>query len=353
MSKIKTLFATRAIESPPREGGFVLLSDIAGSIVEDAAIEPFFFSATKQSKSKIGIEKVFSKPGWSKKTRLEFILGLRKSAHKYSVVHTAHIPTRQNVRLIKLATRQARRKGTKFVQTITGLPKLDISSQELNKLLWGDYIVCQSKTIFNQVRTLRDSASLISPWRPSSVVRYDDKHRAALKGKFYPDSKSIVVFPGEFDRLGVDKSFAECLKIFLEETTDSIVVLACRFDKKGTGKALADKFPGRVISLGETKQIMPLLEAADLVIYPTRKMDSKFQPPLVLVEAVQLGTPVLVSHMLDFSPSVQANVSNNWDDFANKMVDLINRKIERPLVREDEFENMVKTYKTIYQNLAK
>ncbi len=357
--KIRLLLASRAFESPPREGGFVLLSDLANVLTDDSAINPAVFTATKYPIPGIGTEKVFSGLGWNLRLRYEFILGVYRKANKYNVVHTAHIPTSQNVKLLKAATKKAKRSGTVFVQTVTGLPEVSISNEQLANLLWGDWIVCQSPSVYRQVKQLRDSVSLITPWPADKRIAYDEKRRADTRRTLFKEAEKVVLFPGEFERLGVDASFSECLKIFLENTKNALVVLACRFDKEGTGEAIAKEFPGRVITLGETDQIISLLEAADLTIYPVKKMDSKFQPPLILTESLQLSTPILISSVIDLDESTSdlitsQDITKGWAAFGLKMAELVNnQKIRSKPQKNSPFNNMVKDYRQIYTDVVK
>lgn len=357
--KLKALLATRAIESPPQEGGYVLLSDLAKDLANDSRITTAMFSATKNKLTYTASERVFTKPGWDSRIRLEFMLGLFKKAHKYDLVHTAHIPTSLNSVLMRLATSRARRAGTKFVQTVTGLPRTDIRIRELNKLLWGDFIVCQSQSVFDKVSQLHKPTALITPWPSYERIAYDETRRETMRDKHFPGVDNIVVFPGEFDRLGVDSSFSDCLQAFLQNTKNSVVVLACRFDRSGTGSLLASKFPKQVLSVGTTEEIIPLLEAADLTIYPVKKMDSKFQPPLVLIESLQLGTPILASTKVDIDRSVSdlvhlQNPDKGWRAFGLEMARIINMpKKQRTGLDASPFKRMVSAYRKIYLEATK
>ncbi len=356
MALIKVLLASRALESPPREGGFVLLSDLGRELAGQKAIKFYGFSATRQSQSGIAPVKVFNRPGWSLSLRLQFLLGLFKKASRFDIVHMAHIPTRLNVMLIKAATWRARRSGTRFVQTITGLPDTGINATDLAKLLWGDVIVCQSPSVYKKASRLRKDVALIAPWPPVSRVRLDAQRRARTRKKLFPQARKIVIFPGEFDRLGVDDSFASCVETFLDRCPDSLLVLACRFDKQGTAGNLLRRFPKGVVSVGETAEILPLLEAADLTIYPVRKMDSKFQPPLVLAESIQLGTPVLASSLIEQQAPknlvVFQDADDGWEAFGRQMATMVNAAKTRPRTSSPKpFKDMVQSYARIYDQL--
>lgn len=361
-ARIKILYASRALESPPREGGFVVLSDIAKRLnVPDLGYDPYMFSVKNISISGLGTEKVFTQTGWNARVKIEFFYGLFRKAHLYDIVHTAHIPTKQNSRLIKLAIKKARKSNTLFVQTITGLPKIDISQKDLKKLLWGDHIVCQSEKTYKKVKNALDqlqSCSLIVPWRPNSSISYSEERRVDTRNKLFSGFKKVVVFPGEFDRLGVDATFSECIKTFLKSSPDSLVVFACRFDKKKTGQVIAQQFPNQVRSLGSTEDIIPILEASDLIIYPVRTMNSKFQPPLVLLEALQLRSRVLISKVVDLdsnlSPLIAYENTGSWVAFGKKMAELI--RSDSPSSHEPSnysFNKMFDQYLDVYKNLGK
>ncbi len=359
MNKPRVLFASRAIESPPYEGGFVLLKNLAEQTAKSRDIEPYFFASSAGKTNGITHVPVFKATGWGGKRGREFLLGLSRHSRKFDIVHTAHIPTKQNVRLIKLATKHAHLRGTRFIQTITGLPKTAISQKELKKLLWGDVIICQSKRTFERVRTLHEQVEFIPTWPPNTRIAFDAKRRENTRANLFPGFEKVVIFPGELDRLGVNRSFENCLGTFFEKSPDSLVVLACRFDNQGTGAYLEKQFPGQVRSVGETSDIVALIEAADLTIYPSKKMDSKFQPPLVLHESLQLGTPILVSHLIDLEEDSSGMIESldlgrGWDVFAEHMVAILEKKRRaRAKTKNKLFEDMSRDYQNVYRTLRK
>lgn len=359
IKKQTVLFASRAIESPPYEGGFVLLSYMAEQAAKSHDIEPHFFARESGVTNGVHHVPVFKDVGWDKKRGREFLLGLSRHAHKFDIVHTAHIPTMQNVRLIKLATRRARRKGTVFVQTITGLPRSAISQKDLKKLLWGDIIICQSQKTYDRVRKLHSRAEYIATWPPNTRIAFDPERRETTRKKLFAGAEKVVIFPGEFDRLGVDRSFEKCLQNFFEAMPESLVVLACRFDTQGTGAYLQKKFPKKVRSLGETADIISLIEAADLTIYPSKKMDSKFNPPLVLAESLQLGTPVLVGDLVDLPEDSSGMIESldlgrGWELYAEHMTAMLQKKRRgRTKTKNKNFEIMSRHYVDLYRDITR
>ena len=350
-NKKRLLFASRAYESPPQEGGFVLLSDIARAIRIDNC-DVAAFSTKQEQLDNLHLEKAFSKPGWSKLSRFEFALGLRRYAHHYDVVHTAHIPTKQNVRLLRLAIRRARRgRKTTFIQTITGLPH--VTDAKLIELLWGDILVCQSPTNYQRIRSLTDKpVSLVVPWPSPKRVSPDSTRRLNTRKQYLDGQQKLVVFPGEFQRMGVDSEFSQALQVVLDHHPDCKIILACRFDTAGIGDSISQKFSGHVISIGKSDKIIELLEAADLVIFPTRKMEQKFHPPLIITEALSVGTPTLVSDLVDIDPSTSPlltkSSATDWRQFGEDMSKSLSNIAHNPSASKKNFQNMVTAYHDIY-----
>jgi hypothetical protein len=351
------LMASRALESPPQEGGFVLLRDIATKIAQEGKIKPTMLAMSNKSFNDIHPEKVFSKPGWSKRIKIQFFLGILTKSHKYKIVHMAHIPTAQNVKLIKAAIFIAQKSGTVFIQTVTGLPKVEDTS--LKKLIWGDYIVCQSPCTYEKVRSLtRKPVELIVPWPSNSRVSYDWKRRQKTRKKILNSNneRPIIVFPGEFKRMGIGTDFSECIKKFISLHPHARIILACRFDDDGIGAKIASNFPGNVQSVGKTSNIIELMEAADLVIFPTKKMEQKFHPPLIITEALTLRTPVLVSSLIDIDESTspllhKAPASSKWTTFAASMNYAITSTKNRKETNSQDFDAMVDKYIGIYDTI--
>ena len=348
---IKLLLATRAMESPPYEGGFVLLSDIAGSVPIQTIFELSMFSVRKKS-STINAERVFSKTGWGNLSKLQFPIGLWRTAHKYRIVHTAHIPSKNNVQIIKFSITRARTNGTKFIQTITGLPRVD--NEGLKALLWGDSIVCQSPSVYERVCKISDKpVHLIIPWPSPKRLKFASINRQKTRNKFLRGKEHLVVFPGEFERMAIGTDFSECLKEFFILKPNSLVVLACRFDNIGVADRIVKKFPGQVVSLGQTSNIIDIIGAADLVLFPTKKMDEKFHPPLIIMEALSLGVPTLISDKIDLNESVsnllkKISSEAGWKEFARVMhstIETTGFSGENSTVR---FDKMIKAYKKLY-----
>ncbi len=354
--KIKILLASRALESPPREGGFVILKDIANTL-DSARFIPYMLSMKNKTIGQIRPDRVFSAVGWDKIVKIQYLIAIMIRSSRYDVVHTAHIPTLFNSRIMRRITAYSHVRGTRFVQTVTGIPKVD--EKQLSKLLWGDYLVFQSPSAMARAKQVTSKPmELIVPWPSDNRVRYDPKRRTRTRKSLgISVDTNLVVFPGEFKRMGIDISFTDCINSFLEKCPNSKIIIACRFDFQNIGGEIASKFPDKVVSIGSASNIIELMEAADLVIFPAKKMHSKFHPPLIITEALTLGASVIVSDVVDIDIGISSRLTRlnkpvSWTEFGVEMYDALQKKSYKSKFN-NPFQDMVKSYETIYLGVQK
>ena len=323
---IPVLLASRAIESPGVEGGFQLLADLAKWFDKSDQVSPVTFCAARRS-GDAGALRAFRRPGWNRARQVEFALALARYAGRFPIVHTAHVPTRDNSRVMRGLATRPRARGTRFVQTVTALP--NVGDDELRELLWGDHVVCQSERALSRVQALGIEATLIQPWPSPDRLASTYSRAGMVRTALSATSRPLVVFPGEFDRLGVGLDLLPMIDELIARTPDVLVVLACRNDRTGIGVHLAEVRPGHIVNVGQVTWILDLLKAADVVIFPAATMHGKFQPPLVLMEALQLGTPVVAAEPVERISGVEGFAQAPWPEGGgpSRFADLIHRSL--------------------------
>lgn len=129
----------------------------------------------------------------------------------------------------------------------------------------------------------------------------DPERRAAVRKRLgLPTDAFVVTFPGdlEFGRGGVVT--AEAMARLGDE---SVLALACRA-KTPRARSAATEVQELVNRLGtsprthwfgETPSILALLSVSDVVVLPTDTLYAKMDYPLVLLEAMGMGRPVVVA----------------------------------------------------------
>ncbi len=104
----------------------------------------------------------------------------------------------------------------------------------------------------------------------------------------------LVLFAGDLTEGGGAEAVANAVL----RTPDSVLVLACR--PKGAGFAarearLMARLGSRAVSLGTVGDMPRLLASVDVVALPATDLHGKVDLPLVLLEAMQQGRPVVVA----------------------------------------------------------
>lgn len=301
----KILFASRAFESPQTEGGFLLLRDVAIRAAEDESLVPAFFSSSGSTSSEDGVSLLASlpRPGWSKSVSTHFVISLLKWTSHFDLVHTAHVPTPLNSRALARISRWGRRRGVRYVQTVTALP----SNETLRKeLFWGDAVVCLNATDTEVVSHFHENVRTIHP--APSPGRLGKGTPAPQSFLDRCQGKRIICIPVDWSRIH-DVGFIVrlCLEL-LEGETEFHIVIPCRFDDERMVETLFRTSPGgrdRDISIvGAVDWMLDLLRRSEVVVYPIDDVEKKFNPPLVLLEAAHLGARVVTTEKVAASSAL-------------------------------------------------
>jgi glycosyltransferase involved in cell wall biosynthesis len=124
---------------------------------------------------------------------------------------------------------------------------------------------------------------------PLASVPTPDRARFGL-----PTGARLVLFAGDLSEGGGAEPLADAVLA----TPDTVMVLACR--PKGAGRAATEarlraRLGARGVFLGVVDSMPTLLASVDVVAMPATSLAGKVDLPLVLLEAMQLGKPVIVT----------------------------------------------------------
>jgi glycosyltransferase involved in cell wall biosynthesis len=213
--------------------------------------------------------------------------------------HFFFAPNPRSSGVAKLAA-GIRRRPT--VQTVCSAPREDA---DLRQVLFADRVVVLSRhTEARFLRAgidpqrLRRIAPCIAPLAPPSP----DERRAWRAQFELPEARTVVVYPGdlEFSRGAVLSLEAQAR---LPAETRPVLVMACRAKTPAAAEAQAELvrrsaalgIADSVRWIGETPHIHRLLASADVVSLPAEALYAKMDLPLVAIEAMALGRPVLLA----------------------------------------------------------
>lgn len=253
-------------------------------------------------------EPVFSHGHFDLKAKFELFSHLRKARNQFDITHYLFTPTKQNTGLIRWFARPTR---GKTVQTVATLRDDLYSPRELKSLLFADRIVVYTDRSKQKLEGLGfANVARIYPGIDLDRYRPQPKNLEIMKQLGFTDEHFIVIYPGEYVRLGATDMLADAWIDFFKKNpeTDIRFVFACRVKndadaakKEEVRKRFADTEVLGYVSFSDTIADMPALyNASDLVIFPVGDLKGKFDVPLIIIEAYACGKPVILSDLPQF-----------------------------------------------------
>ncbi len=237
--------------------------------------------------------------------KLRLLNALRSHRDDFDITHYIFTPTRRNTSMIKFLTHPTR---GKTIQTIATLREDLYKPSELRNLFFADHLVVYSDYSKTRLGKLGfTNVSRIYPGIDLDLYRPKAKDPEAMKLFDLTASDFVVMYPGEYMRLGATDMLAEWLVSHYRNHPDSDVkfVFACRVKhdddamKKNEIKRAFER-AGVIdhIRFTDTYDDMPTLYGiADVVVFPVNDMRGKFDVPLVIIEAYACGKPVILSDL--------------------------------------------------------
>lgn len=209
------------------------------------------------------------------------------------IVHGIFAPTSMNKAALRAITR-----GRASVQTIASLPDAETS---LGDVVYADRIVVLSRAAEQRAlaegiardRLVRIRPTVRRPQQPSA-----ERIEAEAKRIDMPSGLLRVAFVGDLEhgdgaRLMVDACSAL--------RNDVVLVMATRAKtpaaeaQRAAIQARANARGVRLCWAGTSPDIHALLAACDVIALPTNTLFAKVDHPLILLEALHLGLPVIVT----------------------------------------------------------
>jgi phosphatidylinositol alpha-1,6-mannosyltransferase len=202
-----------------------------------------------------------------------------------------------NRRASKVGRAMTRARGVRSVQTITSIPA---AGAPLGDVLFADRIVVLSRATEQLLAEQGIGGERVVRIPPCVAEPAADPEIARTAFRL-PRGARIVTYPGDLEYGGGAEAMLSAR--LADRAGDWILVFACR-GKTAAAKEAEKRLVDRARSLlprsavrftGETHRIRDLLAASDLVALPSRSLYAKMDYPLVLLEAMALGVPVLVT----------------------------------------------------------
>ncbi len=227
-------------------------------------------------------------------------------------------------------------KKKKTVQTVVSVPR---AGEQLRKSLFADKVVVGSLFMQNRLREEGIEAELI----PSGVnveqlaKPYDAQ---SCKKSFGFGNAPVILFAGSSEPSRGIGVVADSIGAVAKCFPQAKFVFACRFfgTRSSTENLRRTKlkieeqgFAENAVFFGGVPNMKQLIQAADVVIFPPDTMIFKSDYPLVIIEAMAMGKPVIISNVPPLNELFDKNSSmmvkkNSPSELSNAIVSLLSNK---------------------------
>lgn len=197
------------------------------------------------------------------------------------------------------------------IHTMPSLPAPeDLSADRLRRLMFADWIVAVSESSalvlksagLERVRVIRPAVYM--PERPADRARSRRLLASQRVGRARDwGDDPVFLYAGDLEFSNGARVFCEAAARVAEQLPEARFVLACRPKTRASREALKrlERFIGRrrlgrrVDFVGVVPDMPALLGAVDALAMPVDTLYAKVDLPFVLLEAMALGTPCIVS----------------------------------------------------------
>lgn len=292
------LFVSKPLVPPWHDGSKNLTRDLARHVT---AVRPVVMTTVDAPLSGVQSRSVYASGGG-------FAPGLRANANVFLHLikpdasdgwHFVFAPNLRSAQAARLALRLRRAQGWRgrVIQTIASTPR---SFEHVERSLFGDHLIVLSTWM--RERLLKAGVQTPMDVIPPCVPDVRTLERHAAKAKFGFGERPVVLYPGDYEVSSAPITLARAAKRLTSQ--GATVVFACRpktpraHEAQQLVQAELDSYGvprEHVRHLGQVPDMAELLAASDVIAFPVDDLYGKVDLPLVLLEALSLGLPLIVA----------------------------------------------------------
>lgn len=252
---------------------------------------------------------IYSSPkwNWSQKVRAYIFLIWEffvKGGYKYDILHSFFTPTRLNVFALKLCLRN---KKIKNIQTLATLRDDLYDAEKLKKTIHADFIITYSDYAKEKLEKMGfRNAKRIYPGIDVNLYSPAPKKPELMKKFATSEDDFVINYTGEYVRLGDMDDIIDVFSELAGDHNNFKLHLAVRVKnekdaakkREVVSKLKKANILDRVAFIDDGSYTMEqIFNLADISIFPARTMTGKFDIPLVVIEAMACGKPVIASDL--------------------------------------------------------
>lgn len=318
MAEPRVLFVSKPIAPPWHDGSKNLVRDVAANLVRARATVMTTPGAPEVG-PRVSLDPVYRDagrfaPAASANARVVARLAF---GDPHDIWHFVFAPNPVSSTVARVASRGRRAVGWngKVVQTVASAPR---SFEGAASWIFGDVVVALSEHTRGRLVGAgvgADRIRVIPPCARAPVAEHD---AAEVRRRFELGEGPVVLYPGDYEISQGAQTVAGAAARIVKAIPDAMIVFACR--KKTSAADDAQRLveqelaragvASRTKHLGEVKDMGELLAVASVVAFPVDDLYGKVDLPLVVLEAMALGLPIVVARggpleALDFARFVE------------------------------------------------
>jgi phosphatidylinositol alpha-1,6-mannosyltransferase len=260
------------------------------------------------------------------------VLGRLLTGDPHDVWHFVFAPNPASSAAAMLAQRTRGLLGWRgrIVQTIASAPR---SFEGIGRWVFGDVVVALSDWTRGRLlgAGVHDRDVRVIPPCARAPRRIDDAEASRTRERYALGSGPVVLYPGDYEVSRGAQTVARAVPAVLKAVPEATIVFACRqktpraADVRESLVAELRPFERRVRHLGEVSDMAALLGVASVIAFPVDDLFAKVDLPLVLLEALALGIPMVVARGGPLEALSSAAMCEPADDagLARALVDLL------------------------------
>jgi glycosyltransferase involved in cell wall biosynthesis len=300
----RVLFVSKPIAPPWNDGSKNLVRDVARNLVR-ARPTVLTTEGAPSLGDRVAMEPIYATAG-------RFAPGLAQNARvvrrllggdALDVWHFVFAPNPASSTVARVTSRTRRLLGWKgrVVQTIASAPR---SFDGVSQWIFGDVVVVVSEWMRGRLlgAGAKQDVRVIQPCAEAPATPTEERKRAVRASLDLGDAP-IVLYPGDYEVSRGAATVARAVAALTAKVPAARVVFACRAKTAKTAEARAvverdlraAGLHDRTRHAGDVSDMPALLAASSAVAFPVDDLYGKVDVPLVLLEALALGIPVVAA----------------------------------------------------------
>ena len=300
----RVLFVSKPIAPPWHDGSKNLVRDVA-SHLESAHPTVMTLPGTKPLSPRVTMDPVYAAAG-------SFAPGLAANARvlkrlcfgdPLDVWHFVFAPNPASSSAARVARQTQRLRGFKgpVVQTIASAPR---QFDGIGRWIFGDKVIVLSEWMRGRMIASGISATRLQVIPPCAAApEAPSAERRAAARKMIDADGPVLLYPGDYEVSRGAQTVADAATALLDGIPDATLVFACRPKSPRAHEArrvleaalLQAGVADRVRHVGEVNDMAALVAESALVLFPVDDLYGKVDVPLVLIEALALGIPMVLA----------------------------------------------------------